>query len=96
MLFVWMSIRHCSKSSAWLHIGADLQIITTKAAHVLYDNDRDSVGFDFGNHLLKSGSVELRTRDTIIREVDAVGKTVLFGVVLQYSLLIGDIEFDSP
>lgn len=79
-----------------MHIGADLQIITTKAAHVLYDNDRDSVGFDFGNHLLKSGSVELRTRDTIIREVDAVGKTVLFGVVLQYSLLIGDIEFDSP
>ena len=26
----------------------------------------------------------------IIREVDAVGKTVLFGVVLQYALLIGD------
>ena len=72
------------------HIGADLQIVTTKTAHILYDNDRDSVGFDFGNHLLKSGSVELRTRDTIIREVDAVGKTVLFGVVLQYSLLVGD------
>ena len=72
------------------HIGADLQIVTTKTAHILYDYDRDSVGFDFGNHLLKSGSVELRTRDTIIREVDAVGKTVLFGVVLQYSLLVGD------
>ena len=72
------------------HIGADLQIVTTKTAHILYDNDRDSIGFDFGNHLLKSGSVELRTRDTIIREVDAVGKTVLFGVVLQYALLVGD------
>ena len=69
------------------HISADLQIVTTKAAHVLYDNDRDSVSFDFSNHLLKAGTVELRTRDTIVRKVDAVGKTVLFGVVLQYSLL---------
>ena len=69
------------------HIGADLQIITTEAAHVLYDNDRYSVSFDFSNHLLKARSVELRTRDTIIRKVDAVGKTVLFGVVLQYALL---------
>lgn len=72
------------------HIGADLQIVTTKTAHILYDNDRDLVSFDFSNHLLKAGTVELRTRDTIVRKVDAVGKTVLFGVVLQYSLLIGD------
>ena len=64
------------------HISADLQIVTTKAAHVLYDNDRDSVSFDFSNHLLKAGTVELRTRDTIVRKVDAVGETVLFGVVL--------------
>ncbi len=32
----------------------------------------------------------MRTRDTIIRKVDAAGKTVLFGVVLQYALLVGD------
>ena len=64
------------------HIGADLQIVTTKTAHILYDNDRDSVSFDFSNHLLKAGTVELSTRDTIVRKVDAVGETVLFGVVL--------------
>ena len=74
------------------HISADLQIVTTKAAHVLYDNDRYSVSFDFSNHLLKARSVELRTRDTIIRKVDAVGKTVLFGVVLQYALLRRDLS----
>lgn len=72
------------------HIGADLQIVTTKTAHILYDNNGDSVSFDFSNHLLKTRSVELRTRDTIVRKVDAAGKTVLFGVVLQYSLLVGD------
>ena len=67
-----------------LHIGVEayLEIVTSKAAHVL-DNDGGRVpGLYLGNHGLEAVPVEGRAAHSIVREVPDVGKAVPLGIVL--------------
>ena len=71
-----------------LHIGADLQIVTAETAHILHNDHGDSVGFDLVNHFLETRPVKPGAGDAIVGEVNTVGKTLLFRIVLQDALLV--------
>ena len=74
------------------HIRSDLQIVTTKAAHVFYDDNRDMVCFDFCNQLLKAGAVEVCSAVPIVRKMLDVVKSVFASVIFQILFLRRDLS----
>ena len=69
-------------------VEANLEIVTSEAAHVL-DNDGGHVpGLYLGNHGLEAVPVKGRAAHSIVREVPDIGEAVPLGVVLQKCLLV--------
>ena len=59
---------------------ADLQIITTKAAEILYHKGFNSSGFDFFKQGGKTGTVEIRTRIAVVIKVPDISQPFLSGI----------------
>ncbi len=68
------------------------QIVTPKAAHVLYDDAPDTSGLYLGNHGLEALALEGRATYSIVREVANVLKAILLSIPLQKFLLRGDLS----
>ena len=50
---------------------------------VFYDNRTDFTGFDHSLHFLKSGTIEGRTRNAVIRKEAIVPYSFLFAVIFE-------------
>ena len=73
-----------------IRIHSHLEIVSPQSRHIL-DNDRsDFPGFNVRKHGLKTGSLEVRTGVSIVRVPLEIGKTILFCVAFQNTLLVRD------
>ena len=57
---------------------------------ILYDNCPDFSGFNVRKHGLKTGSLKVRTRITVVRVPAQIGKAVLLCIGFKDTLLIGN------
>ena len=60
------------------------------AVYILYDNCPDFSGFNVRKHGLKTGSLKVRTRITVVRVPAQIGKAVLLCIGFKDTLLIGN------
>jgi|GEM_PF-3645582 len=58
--------------------------------HILYDNCPDFSGFNVRKHGLKTGSLKVRTRITVVRVPAQIGKAVLLCIGFKNTLLVGN------
>ena len=79
-----------SKRGDAYKIVADLQIITTKAAEILYHKGFNSSGFDFFKQGGKTGTVEIRTRIAVVIKVPDISQPFLSGIFFEIFFLILD------
>lgn len=68
----------------------DLQIITTEAAHILYDNRADLAVIHKLHEPVPVRAVEGRAAVAIVHEQGCVAETLIVRVLLQYGLLVLD------
>ena len=73
-----------------LGVEAGLKIITTGSGHILNQHGADFTSLDVRNHALPCRSFKVAAAPSVVRVVDAVGKAMLGGIVLQISFLIDD------
>lgn len=66
---------------------ADLQIVTTKAAEILNHKGLNSSGFDFFKQGGKTGTIEVRTRITVIIKVPDIFQPFLSGIFFEIFFL---------
>ena len=59
-------------------------------AYILYDNCPDFSGFNVRKHGLKTGSLKVRTRITVVRVPAQIGKAVLLCIGFKNTLLVGN------
>ena len=64
------------------HDLTDFEIIAPQAAHVLDDDRLHISSLDFLHHSGEAGTVEAGARDTIVREMGRIRKTIPAGIVL--------------
>ena len=69
---------------------ADLNVVAPQPGKVFDEHRRDVPSLDSGQHLLKTGTLHRRTRDTVIHEEDRVGIALVLGGLLKYLSLILD------
>ena len=65
-------------------------IVTAEAGQVFYHHGRHKAHFDVAEHLLKSGTVEIRSRIPVVHIVFGVGQTHLLCFLREQALLVGD------
>ena len=71
-----------------LRVIADLQIVSTKTTEILYHKGLHSSGFDFFQQGGKAGTVEIRTRITIVIKMANVSQPFLTGIFFEVFFLI--------
>ena len=69
-------------------VKSNFQIVSSKAAHVLYNDSCNMPSFNFGNHGLKAGTIEIRSAVSIVRKMLDVVKAVFASVIFQILFLI--------
>ena len=89
------TVVYCKKADIFLwkqnfRIKADLQIISPQSAHILNNNRCDISCFYFFNQLLKTRTIEIHTRKTIVSKMADIRKAISSGVIFQVLLLVGD------
>ena len=72
----------------YLRIEANLQIVSSEAAHVLYDDGSDFSVFYFRKHFLESRTIEISPCIPIISEVLDIYKSISMGVFFEILLLV--------
>lgn len=70
-----------------LRIETNLQIVSSEAAHVLYDDGSDFSVFYFRKHFLESRTIEISPCIPIISEVLDIYKSIFMGVFFEILLL---------
>ena len=63
---------------------------TQDTEDILYDNCPDFSGFNVRKHGLKTGSLKVRTRITVVRVPAQIGKAVLLCIGFKDTLLVGN------
>ena len=71
---------------------ADLNVVAPQPGKVFDEHRRDVPSLDSGQHLLKTGTLHRRTRDTVIHEEDRVGIALVLGGLLKYLPLRRDLS----
>ena len=73
-----------------LRVIADLQVISTKTTKVFYNQDFHMTCFDFFQQGGKAGTVEIRTRITIVIKMANISQPFLTGIFFEVFFLILD------
>ena len=73
-----------------LRVIADLQVISAKTTKVFYNQDFHMTCFDFFQQGGKAGTVEIRTRITIVIKMANVSQPFLTGIFFEVFFLILD------
>lgn len=60
----------------------DLEVVTSKAGHIFYDNHIDISGFNICQHFLEPRAIESRTADSIVYIEFVFFYAMFFGVTL--------------
>ena len=73
-----------------LRVIADLQVISAKTAEVFYNQDFHMTCFDFFQQGGKAGTVEIRTRITVVIKMANVSQPFLTGIFFEVFFLVLD------
>lgn len=73
-----------------LRVIADLQVISAKTTKVFYNQDFHMTCFDFFQQGGKSGTVEIRTRITVVIKMANVSQPFLTGIFFEVFFLVLD------
>ena len=97
VIILWLVTIHavidCNKADLLLRkhhlrIETNLQIVSSEAAHVLYDDGSDFSVFYFRKHFLESRTIEISPCIPIISEVLDIYKSIFMGVFFEILLLV--------
>lgn len=71
-------------------IKSNLQIVTAQPGHIL-DNDGSNLpSFNLGQHFLETGTLEVRSRESIIYEKSDITETMIGSILGKQFLLMND------